>query len=184
MFICLKNALMLSENQQVLRLRLVYFMRRFLLLALGMGLFLPTVFNAETIVVPTPARFSYESDTVEQLKIRGRYGRYLTFKGRTDNEYEGTDGYYESEGKSYSECDEGECTTFWEPPTYIEGTEGGIENKTFVYELDCRDKTFNRIGDRTGTGLKKGWMETIEDPVAIAVEKKYCPVINSLPIAR
>ena len=157
---------------------------KILLTSLIVALGLPAAINAETIVVPTPARFSYESETVKQLKIRGGYGRYLTFRGRTDNEYEGTDGYYESEGKSYSECDEGECTTFWEPPTYIEGTEGGIENKTYVYELDCRDKTFNRIGDRTGTGLKKGWMKTIEDPVAIAVEKKYCNIINSLPIAR
>ena len=155
-----------------------------LLLTLLAALSLSNAVSAETIVVPTPARFSYESDTVKQLKIRGKYGRYLTFRGRTDNAYVGTDGYYESEGKSYSECDEGECTTFQEPPTYIEGTEGGIENKTYVYELDCLDKTFNRIGDRTGTGLKKGWMETIEDPVAMAVEKKYCPVINSLPIAR
>ena len=147
-------------------------------------LILPNAVSAETIVVSTPARFSYESDTVKQLKIRGGYGRYLTFRGRTDNEYEGTDGYYESEGQSYTECAEHNCTTFLEPPTYIEGEEGGIENKTFVYELDCRDKTFNRIGDRTGTGMKKGWMETLEDPVATAVEKKYCPVIDSLPIAR
>ena len=141
----------------------------------------PIAISAETIVVPTPARFSYESETVKQLKIRGKYGRYLTFTGRTDNEYEGTDGYYESEGEIYNECDNGECKTFWQPPTYVEGTEGGIENKTFVYELDCKDKTFNRIGDRTGTGLKKGWMETIEDPVADAVENKYCEIIKSLP---
>ena len=175
---------MRSKNKQVLRFRFAYLMWRFLLLALGMGLLLPSAANAETIRVPSPSRFSYESDTVKQLKIRGEYGRYLTFRGRTDNAYEGTEGYYESEGKSYSECEEGECTTFWEPPIYIEGTEGGMENKTFIYELDCRDKTFNRIGDQTGTGLKKGWLETIEDPVAIAVEKKYCNVINSLPITR
>ena len=155
-----------------------------LLLPLLAALVLPNAVSAETIVVPTPARFSYESDTVKQLKIRGDYGRYLTFRGRTDNEYEGTDGYYESEGQSYTECEDDNCTTFWEPPTYIEGEESGIENKTFVYELDCRDKTFNRIGDRTGTGMKKGWMETLEDPVATEVEKKYCPVIDSLPIAR
>ena len=36
-----------SENQQVLRLRLAYLMRRFLFLALGMGLLLPTAANAE-----------------------------------------------------------------------------------------------------------------------------------------
>ena len=155
-----------------------------LLLPLLTTLALPNAVSAETVVVPTPARFSYESDTVKQLKIRGDYGRYLTFRGRTDNEYEGTDGYYESEGQSYTECEDDNCKTFWEPPTYIEGEESGIENKTFVYELDCRDKTFNRIGDRTGTGMKKGWMETLEDPVAMAVEKKYCPVIDSLPIAR
>ena len=155
-----------------------------ILLPLLASIILPNAVSAETIVVPTPARFSYESDTVKQLKIRGDYGRYLTFRGRTDNEYEGTDGYYESEGQSYTECEDDNCTTFWKPPTYIEGEESGIENKTFVYELDCRDKTFNRIGDRTGTGMKKGWMETLEDPVAMAVEKKYCSVIDSLPIAR
>jgi len=155
-----------------------------LLLPLLTALAFPTVVNAETIRVPTPARFSYESDTVKQLKIRGGYGRYLTFSGRTDNEYEGTDGYYDSDGKSHMECEEDNCITFWEPPTFIEGEEPGVENKNFVYELDCRDKTFNRIGDRTGTGLQKGWMETLEDPVATAVEKKYCPVINSLPISR
>lgn len=155
-----------------------------ILLPLLASIILPNAVSAETIVVPTPARFSYESDTVKQLKIRGDYGRYLTFRGRTDNEYEGTAGYYESEGQSYTECEDDNCTTFWEPPTYIEGEESGIENKTFVYELDCREKTFNRIGDRTGTGMKKGWMETLEDPVAMAVEKKYCPVIDSLPIAR
>ena len=155
-----------------------------ILLPLLASVVLPNAVSAETVVVPTPARFSYESDTVKQLKIRGDYGRYLTFRGRTDNEYEGTDSYYESEGQSYTECEEDNCTTFWEPPTYIEGEESGIENKTFVYELDCRDKTFNRIGDRTGTGMKKGWMETLEDPVAMAVEKKYCPVIDSLSIAR
>ena len=36
-----------SENQQVLRLRQTYLMRRFLLLALGMGFLLPTAVNAE-----------------------------------------------------------------------------------------------------------------------------------------
>ena len=46
MFICLKNALMPSENQQVLRLRLVYFMRRFLLTPLILAFSLPTALNA------------------------------------------------------------------------------------------------------------------------------------------
>ena len=47
MSLVFENALMPSEDQQALRLRLVYLMRRFLLLALGMGLLLPTAVNAE-----------------------------------------------------------------------------------------------------------------------------------------
>ena len=38
---------MSSEDQQALRLRLVYLMRRFLFLALGIGMLLPTAVNAE-----------------------------------------------------------------------------------------------------------------------------------------
>ena len=49
MFIRLKNALMPRENQQVLRLRQTYLMRRFLLIALGMGFLLPTAVSSETI---------------------------------------------------------------------------------------------------------------------------------------
>ena len=47
MSLVFRNALMPSENQQVLRHRLAYLMRRFLFLALGMGLLLPTAANAE-----------------------------------------------------------------------------------------------------------------------------------------
>ena len=55
----------------------------------------------------------------------------------------------------------------------IRTTDSGMENKTFVYELDCSKKTFNRIGYQTVTGLKKGWRGMIEDPAANAVDK-YC----------
>ena len=47
MSLVFRNALMPSENQQVLRLRLAYLMRRFLFLTFGMGLLLPTTVNAE-----------------------------------------------------------------------------------------------------------------------------------------
>ena len=47
MSLVFRNAFMPSDNQQVLRLRLAYLMRRFLFLALGMGLVLPTAANAE-----------------------------------------------------------------------------------------------------------------------------------------
>ena len=51
MSLVFRNALMPSENQQVLRLRLVYLMRRFLFLALGMGMLLPTAANAEAVLM-------------------------------------------------------------------------------------------------------------------------------------
>ncbi len=47
MSLVFRNALMPSEDQQALRLRLVYFMRRFLFLALGMGMLLPTAAKSE-----------------------------------------------------------------------------------------------------------------------------------------
>ena len=61
MFICLKNALMPSENQQVLRLRLAYLMRRFLFLALGIGLLLPIAPKSKAFwaeCFPTTAAYS------------------------------------------------------------------------------------------------------------------------------
>ena len=48
MSLVFKNALMPSENQQVLRLRLAYFMRRFLFVALTAGLLSPTAAISDT----------------------------------------------------------------------------------------------------------------------------------------
>ena len=48
MSLVFRNALMPSENQQVLRLRLVYFMRRFLFVALTAGLLSPIAAIADT----------------------------------------------------------------------------------------------------------------------------------------
>ena len=47
MSLVFRNALMPSENQQVLRLRLAYFMRRFLFVALTAGLLSPTAAIAD-----------------------------------------------------------------------------------------------------------------------------------------
>ena len=38
--------------------------------------------------------FTYRKSTIRQLKIRGSYGRYITFWGRSVNDYSGTPGYY------------------------------------------------------------------------------------------
>lgn len=49
MFICLKNALMPSEDQQVLRLRQTYLMHRFLFVTLFASLLIPTVAKAQPV---------------------------------------------------------------------------------------------------------------------------------------
>ena len=50
-----------SENQQVLRLRLVYLMRRFLSLALGMGFLLPTAARTESVWLVINNSWGYNS---------------------------------------------------------------------------------------------------------------------------
>ena len=46
-----------------------------------------------TVDVTEPKPYNYDPESVMQLKIRGSYGRYLTFIGKTVNEYTGTSGY-------------------------------------------------------------------------------------------
>ena len=76
----LKNALMPSENQQVLRLRLAYLMRRFLFLALGMGLLLPTAANADRSYSHTPAtrQLMRDSYMTKDFTFGDLYGRLTT----------------------------------------------------------------------------------------------------------
>jgi len=66
-----RNALMPSENQQVLRLRLAYLMRRFLLLALGMGFLLPTAAKAESVWLIFYIRSNYgvTSEKIQMISM-------------------------------------------------------------------------------------------------------------------
>ena len=103
-----------------------------------------------------------------QLKIRGSYGRYITFIGKTVNEYAGTSGYTTpgSPGtvncyttgyggtSGYTTCQRTGyvaqlCT--WHP--------GGVQNRSYRYELDCQDMTFDRKGDYAGGISNKGGMK-------------------------
>ena len=65
-------------------------------------------------------------------------------------------------------------------PSYRAGTPGGVERRSFRYQLDCKDLTFDRKGDYSGFG-NKGWMSVGEDPTAQAVADRYCPIIDSVP---
>ncbi len=138
----------------------------------------PIAFIEPTNAAPVrvePDTYNYEENSVKQIKVRGRYGRYITFTGKTTNTYRGMPGncrsvsYPGPYGKTQS------IRTFC-----TQGTPGGTENRTYKYELDCEDLTFDRKGDSEGGIINKGWMNIEEDPVANAVAKKYCPIINKL----
>ena len=163
-----------------------------------------------TVNVATPSEYNYLPKTVKQLKIRDSYGRYLTFSGRTSNEYAGTGGSYNpgSSGRevcstnsgmsptltlnqgagrrysyNYARSSHTNCRTEgYEAPSYKPGTSGGIQAQSFRYELDCKDMTFDRKGDMLdANGAMKGWMNVSADPTAQAVANKYCRIISSLP---
>ena len=52
----------------------------------------------------------------------------------------------------------------------------------FRYQLDCRDRSFNRIGDvRVPGAVPKGWQAVENDPTALAVAETWCPRIKELP---
>ena len=65
-------------------------------------------------------------------------------------------------------------------PSYTPGTPGGVERRSFRYQLDCKDLTFDRKGDFSGFG-NKGWMGVDIDPTAQAVADRYCSATHNLP---
>jgi tetratricopeptide (TPR) repeat protein len=146
-----------------------------------------------TVNVATPSEYNYLPKTVKQLKIRGSYGRYIQFIGKTNNAYDGTRGYYNAGSPGRQVCQtyinpmgyggRTNCSTEgYVAPSYRPGTSGGVQAESFRYELDCKDMTFDRKGDlRDGSGWRKGWMNVSADPTAQAVANKYCGIIGSLP---
>ena len=148
-----------------------------------------------TVDVTEPKPYNYDPESVMQLKIRGSYGRYLTFIGKTVNEYAGTSGYmlpgspgsvscntyggYGAYSSTYTTC----RRSGYVAPTYVPGTSGGVQNRKYRYELDCQDMTFDRKGDYAGGVANKGWMSVDNDPTAQAVANRYCSSIGSLPRA-
>ena len=51
----------------------------------------------------------------------------------------------------------------------------------FRYELDCRDRSFNRIGDtRVPGNVLRGWQPVENDPTAWAVAQTWCARIEEL----
>ena len=148
---------------------------------------LPSALLARNIEVKEPAPYSFYDNTILQIQVRGEYGRYLRFAGRTVNRYSGTPGVYKPGSPGSINCtDYGTSITCnrtgYQAPSYTPPKPGGIQRKGFLYDLDCVDGTFDRKGDylSSGGGMK-GWMSVHQDPVAKEVYSKYCRIIDELP---
>ena len=143
------------------------------------------------VEVRSKSDYHYRPNSVRQQKVRGSYGRYISFVGTTLNEYAGTPASYNPgmPGKkvcttSYGFNNYNVTTTCQQvgyvAPRYNPGTPGGVERRSFRYQLDCKDLTFDRKGDFDGFG-NKGWMGVDSDQTAKAVADVYCSAIESLP---
>ncbi len=80
------------------------------------------------------------------------------------------------------QCRQGSC---WlqrsSPPTLVGGTPAGSMRSFFRDQLDCRDRSFNRIGDtRVPGNVSRGWQPVENDPTALAVAQTWCPRIEEL----
>lgn len=140
-------------------------------------------------------RFGFREGSVRQASVRGTYGRYISFVGRSLNAYSGTPSTFVPGQPGYVDCSYGGGGNLlgWSSggscygqtateSVVIPGEPGGTQGGVFEYLLDCKDKTFDRKGDlSSASGMKKGWMDISEDPVAAYVEYSYCPSIDILP---
>ena len=147
--------------------------------------------NTGSVEVKPHSDYDYKPSSVRQMKVRGSYGRYISFVGTTLNEYAGTPASYNPGLPGRTVChtvkgfnNQTKTTTCQQvgyvAPSYTPGTPAGVERRSFRYQLDCKDLTFDRKGDFSGFG-NKGWMSVDNDPTAQAVATRYCSTINSLP---
>ena len=120
----------------------------------------PLVSGMRIINKQEPDNYGIKESTIRQEKIRGEYGRYISFMGRSKNRYEG----------SVTE-------NFWGGYSTIPG---GTEVGMFKYMLDCEDKTFDRKGDKMNAAalIMKGWSDVSNDLTATYAAEYYCPRIT------
>ncbi len=143
------------------------------------------------VEVKTTGDHNYKPSSVRQMKVRDSYGRYISFVGTTLNEYAGKPASYNPGMPGRKVCNttygfnkQTQTTTCQQvgyvAPSYTPGTPGGVERRSFRYQLDCKDLTFDRKGDFSGFG-NKGWMGVDIDPTAQAVADRYCSATHNLP---
>ena len=133
--------------------------------------------SGNKVRVAPPDPYFYEKDSVAQLLVRGSYGRYITFIGKTNNSYAGTAG-----SPGTLNCTTTNGFTSCNRTGYIAAQSGGVQSRRFRYELDCQDRTYNIKGDlRSASGWTRGWMSVETDAVADQVASDYCHRVSTLP---
>lgn len=136
-----------------------------------------------TVVVPIPSHYSYDAGSLQQLNLNGSTGRYIGFSGHTVIEWPATPAHLNPGQPGTLQCGQGNC---WLQgaiaPTLTGGTPAGSMRSFFRYQLDCHDRSFNRIGDiRVPAAFAKGWQPVENDPTALAVAQTWCSRIQELP---
>ena len=108
------------------------------------------------IVIESP--HGYKPKTVQHIVLGGRNLRYIRYIGRTRDIFGGR----------------------------VLPNLGNYMQREFVYRLDCKDKTFDRIGDKRSATMIKGigWKPITDDPSAMKVFSVYCPTIDQLETYR
>jgi hypothetical protein len=140
----------------------------------------PGAAMAEVVVVPSP--YSYDSATLRQLDLGGTRGRYIGFLGHSVINWPAEAARLDAGNPGMIRCNNNNC---WREgyiaPSLRGGTPAGSLRHYFNYQLDCRDQTFDRIGDvRLPGNYQRGWQPVLNDPVALAVAREWCPRISEL----
>ena len=154
------------------------------LLFIVLFLFSPIQARAETIIVPVPSPYSYESTSLKRLFLRGTRWRYIGFTGHTTIQLPEKPARFDAGKPGTITCGRTSCwRDGYEEPSFISGEPERSIRQFFDYQLDCVDKTFNRVGDAAVPGdFPKGWQSVNSDPTALAVATKWCPRIADLEI--
>lgn len=139
--------------------------------------------RAETVVVPLPSPYSYEQTSLRQRQVRGSYGRYITFTGHTVIEWPANPAQFNPGNPGRIQCQSNQCwLQGYVAPTLVGSTPAGSLRSFFSYQLDCLDRTFDRVGDGKLPGkYARGWQPVTNDPTALAVADSWCPRILELP---
>lgn len=137
---------------------------------------------AETVVVPVPSPYSYDTTTLRRLRVNNSTDRYIGFTGHTVIEWPATAAQFNAGTPGTVRCQNDRCwTQGYIPPSFTGGRPAGSLRQFFSYELDCKDLTYNRIGDvRVPGSFPRGWQAVTTDPTALAVSATWCPRIQEL----